>query len=76
MDAGTQVVLTGALTFAVPLLWAVHELMVVRREDRGDWGGEPPKAPDPVPLQPDARPNLPDCLIPRLPARSRELEHV
>ncbi len=79
MDAGTQVVLSGALTFGVPLLWAVRELIVVRRGNRGGWGGEPPKVPDPLPLQPDAHPSLPECLIPRLPrapARSRELERV
>ena len=72
MAPGTQVVLSGLLTFGVPLVLALRELRELRRRPRGGW--EPP-AHEPVPVPP--RP-LPDCLIPKpLPhaiRRIRELE--
>ena len=41
MDSSTFVLLSGALTFGAPLVLAVRELVVLRR-DRGDggWSGE------------------------------------
>lgn len=79
MDAGTQVFLSGALTFGVPLAWAVRELVILRRPDRGAWGGDGPKIPNPMPLPPDAPRRLPECLIPKLPplpTRPKVLEEV
>ena len=37
MTSSTFILLSGALSFGVPLLWAVYELVSLRR----DWGGEP-----------------------------------
>lgn len=59
-----HVLLSGALTFGVPLALAVRELMVLRR------GGKPddrrPRRPVAPPLAPaDGRPRLPECLIPK-----------
>ncbi len=72
------VVLSGCLTFCVPLILAVRELIILRKDKNGggDW------RPRPVP---DAAPKpLPPCLMvplgPRgvinLPQRTRELELV
>ncbi len=84
MDAGVQIILSGVLTFGVPLVLAARELWVL---DRGIGGaGDRDDMPAPVPLAPTPgelpapRP-LPACLIPRLdsPApsrRTRELEPV
>lgn len=65
MQPEIQVLLSGALTFGVPLAFAIRELIELRRPPRG--GGLPPpeKAPDPRPKP------LPDCLIPK---RTRVLE--
>ncbi len=60
MSPATQVLLSGLLTFGVPLLFALHELLALRRADRG--GPPPPPAPPPRPPAPKP---LPDCLIPR-----------
>jgi hypothetical protein len=64
MTPEMHVLLSGALTFGVPLAIAVRELMVLKR------GGKPddrrPRRPTPKPLAPsDGRPKLPDCLIPK-----------
>ena len=69
MTPDTQILLSGALTFGVPLAFAVRELVVVRRPPRGGGGGPP--APAPAPPKPKP---LPDCLIPRPYVRTRERE--
>ena len=58
MTPAEQVVLSGALTFGVPLLLAIRELILLRRPRRD--GGPPPG--DPIPPAPKP---LPDCLIPK-----------
>ena len=77
MDADTHILLSGALTFGVPLLFAVRELVVLRRGGGGSWRGDPAPEPPPPPPSRGTGP-LPDCLIPRpLPrpaARPRVLE--
>jgi hypothetical protein len=76
MTADTQVNLSFALTFGVPIALAWWEL---KRLGRGNWN--PPREddvpPDPSPLPdpgvgPEVRKPLPDCLIPK-PVRQREL---
>ena len=59
-----QVVLSGTLTFGVPLLLAIHELAVLRRNP-GQSGPDRTPEPFPAPRKP-----LPDCLIPKLTPRS------
>lgn len=87
MEASTQVILSGLLTFGVPLAFAVRELIVVRRRPPGSWGGDGPPTPTPVPPRPDSTPErtgpakpLPECLIPKpfadAPVRTRVLEPV
>lgn len=72
MEASTQVILSGLLTFGVPLALAFRELIVVRRPPRGSWGGDGPPGPTPAPPPPDTTPQhiaplkpLPECLIPK-----------
>ena len=72
MEASTQIILSGLLTFGVPLAFAVRELIVVRRPRPGSWGGDGPPPPAPVTPPPDTSPEwiavrkpLPDCLIPK-----------
>lgn len=90
MESSTQVILSGILTFGIPLAFACRELITVRRPPRGSWDGDGPHTPTPVPPPPDTTPQdcapmkpLPDCLIPKplgvtpytdLPQRSRVLE--
>lgn len=78
------VLLSGTLTFGVPLALAARELWALRRDNGGGGGGlrERDRAPD-KPLAPGPAGNLrplPDCLIPKpLPAsalRSRNVEHA
>jgi hypothetical protein len=79
MQAATQVFLSGALTFGVPLAWAVHELFVLRRSSGGFGGRDEPPPPEPPKLKPDRPKQLPECLIPKLPpaaVRSRVRETV
>jgi hypothetical protein len=72
MSPETQILLSGALTFGVPLVLAVRELIVLRRPPRGGWRPEPtPPAPTP-PLSPAGQKPLPDCLIPKPVAGPRE----
>jgi hypothetical protein len=91
MEPSTQILLSGALTFGVPLALAVRELLMLRRTDRaagGRWGEAGSPRPGPVPGRQGGgdpvvalRP-LPDCLVPKAPARdaraapgeARELE--
>ncbi len=77
MTSLQHVLLSGALTFGVPLAVAVREMIVLRRRDRGAWPGDPPIDVQPKPIPPDAPPRLPECLIPKLPpvtAMGRALE--
>jgi hypothetical protein len=66
MQAATQVFLSGALTFGVPLAWAVHELIVLRRSPGGFWRGHKPPPPEPPGSPPERPKQLPACLIPKL----------
>lgn len=63
MRADVQVVLSGALTFGVPLVLALRELVVLRRGGgRGWWPDRGPEPePDPQPMRPT---ELPACLRP------------
>jgi hypothetical protein len=70
MTQAAQILLSGALTFGVPLVLAVRDLMALRRgRDGGSWP-PPPEAPPPGPqsgspaLRPTLRKELPACLIP------------
>ena len=65
MEPSTQVILSGLLTFGVPLLLAWRELYIMRRPPGGSWDKDGP--PPPAPPPPDATPMkpLPECLIPR-----------
>lgn len=73
------ILLSGALTFGVPLALAVMELLALRRDGGGFGKGgrerDTPPAPDPAGTRP-----LPECLIPKpLPVatvRLREREHA
>ena len=68
MSPATQVILSGLLTFGIPILFAIRELIALRR-----WKGEPGAGPDgsaepkPPPLAPSGgltvKP-LPACLVP------------
>ena len=78
MDAKWHVLLSGTLTFGVPLALALRELVLLRRPQGGAWPGDGPKQPAPLPMPPDTPRSLPDCLIPKLPpapvkARTPEL---
>ncbi len=55
MAPALQVILSGTLTFGVPLLVAVHELVFTKRG--GGW--RPERLPEPRPQKP-----LPPCLLP------------
>jgi len=79
MDGTVYIVLSGALTFGVPLALAVRELIELKRRDGGGWEGDGPTPSKPVPPPRTGQKPLPDCLIPKLPARpvrTRELEEV
>lgn len=79
MDGTAFVVLSGALTFGVPLVLAMRELFELKRRDGGGWEGDGPVPSKPQPPPITGQKPLPDCLIPRLPARPvnlRELEEV
>lgn len=56
MESSTFVLLSGALTYGVPLLLAVRELVALRR-DRDGPGGKPR---DPAPMPPRPRGGAPD----------------
>ncbi|HEX3346873.1 MAG TPA: hypothetical protein VHS58_02085 [Acetobacteraceae bacterium] len=82
-----QVLLSGTLTFGVPLLLAIRELLMLRRGRRGGgWPSARRRDPRPGPMPPGGDPiqrPLPACLVPVLPPRSepawkpvRELEEV
>jgi hypothetical protein len=84
MNPATQIMLSGALTFGVPLALAVRDLVTLRRNPPGGgWNPEPPEPARPAPSgggMPIDR-ALPACLIEAAmgdPARARRrvLEHV
>ena len=67
MSPATQVILSSALTFGVPLLLAVRELIALRRWRDEPGGRDGPAEPRPLPLPPGgglAVKPLPACLIP------------
>ena len=73
MTSETFVMLSGAISFGVPMAVGVYELLTIPRSRRG--GDEPPPE-KPVPRGPKP---LPDCLLPRpdrvpTPARGRILQ--
>lgn len=77
MSPELQVLLSGGLTFGVPLILALYELRSLRRRGGGGWRPDaPPPAPPEPPRGGSDRP-LPDCLIPKpmaRPAAPRPLE--
>ena len=82
MNPGTQIILSGTLTFGVPLALAVRDLITLRRPSGGSWRPEPPEpvAPSPPGGGGSARPALPECLLiaargqpQRTPSKSLEL---
>ena len=83
MNPGTQIILSGTLTFGVPLALAVRDLIALRRPFGGTWRPEPPEPVAPLPSGGGgcARPALPACLIEAargnpLPSHAREFEPV
>ncbi|MEN0075994.1 MAG: hypothetical protein AAGC69_16510 [Paracraurococcus sp.] len=76
MEPSTFVLLSGALTYGVPLALAVRELLALRRA-RHDGSGPGPSATPTEPPPPAGTKPLPACLIPErpaMPARQRVLE--
>jgi hypothetical protein len=71
------VLLSGGLSFGVPLVLAIRELRNLKRSDGGGWRPDStPPSPKPRPTGGSGKP-LPDCLIPKpVPASLRELETV
>ncbi len=65
MNPGTQIILSGTLTFGVPLVLAVRDLIYLRRPSGGSWRPEPPEpvAPRPAGGGGHSRPVLPECLL-------------
>ena len=49
MTPGTQIILSGTLTFGVPLALAVRDLIALRRPSGGSWRPEPPEPIAPPP---------------------------
>ena len=79
MNGTAFVLLSGTLTFGIPLMLAVRELYELKRRGRGGWDGDGPSPPPPPKPPSFGHKPLPDCLIPRLPpnpVRLRELEEV
>jgi hypothetical protein len=67
MKPALVVILSGALTFGVPLAIAIWEVVVLRRKANGRWrpdGPPPPEPPVPPMDSPPAQRPLPACLIP------------
>lgn len=69
MSPGVQVLLSGALTFGIPLVLAIREILITRSGDEPGSGGPgqpPPEPPKPISLGPGGKP-LPACLFPPYP---------
>jgi hypothetical protein len=66
MTPAAQILLSGALTFGVPIALAVRDLMTLRRGSGGGYWPPQPQTPPPAPTSggPAARRELPACLIP------------
>jgi hypothetical protein len=66
MTPAAQIMLSGALTFGVPLVLAVRDLMTLRRGSGGGYWPPQPQTPPPQPNtgSPPIRRELPACLIP------------
>jgi hypothetical protein len=70
MTQAAQILLSGALTFGVPLVLAVRDLMALRRDRGGGNWPSPPETPPPSPnagsptMRPTLNKELPACLIP------------
>jgi hypothetical protein len=70
MTQAGQILLSGALTFGVPLVLAIRDLMALRRGRGGDTWPPQPETPPPGPQsgspgsRPSVRKELPACLIP------------
>jgi hypothetical protein len=77
MSPGVQIILSGMLTFGVPLTIAVTELTGLRRGGAGRGRRAAPVAPTPPPPLPGLAPTrpLPACLIPQ-PRTSRPRPRV
>ena len=67
MTPGLQVVLSGSLTFGVPIVLALRELVMLRRSgnDRDDGDDRKPAPPSDLP----GLPKLPACLIVQPPVK-------
>ena len=84
MQTSTFFFLSGTLTFGVPILWAIHELVQLRRDGGGhgwpwqrDRDGASPPPPKPRGGAREHTEPLPACLIEAArgaPVSSRELE--
>jgi hypothetical protein len=71
MSPDVQILLSGALTFGVPLLLAVRELVVLDRKNAG------PRPPDGDARRPDPAPSLDDnASLPPLPASFAHLTRI
>jgi hypothetical protein len=83
MSPAIQVVLSGVLTFGIPLVLALREVSIIRKNGPPPQGGTEPRRPvPPRPRggEPDLKP-LPACLLPPYPPlpdeeRRRVLEDV
>jgi hypothetical protein len=64
---GAQFAVSGIVTFGVPLLLAVRELVSVQRTPKANPpdDGQPPAEPKPLPPGDVYSRPLPDCLIPK-----------
>ncbi len=64
MHPDIQVLLSFALTFGVPIAFAIRELIILKRGGDDDRRRDRKRTPPPI-APADGRPPLPDCLIPK-----------